>query len=141
MGYEEKFLYCDNNRDTKALLNMLKEKGSKGFKVLEILTLKRNWNARYRNIEGIGVNGKIVPFTFTSAIEMENPDQYYRKPSVDLTEYDIATIKNGNVSQALGEEHEHFFNKNDILIWICGNRGNIVDGYSLFGISDVPKEY
>lgn len=139
MGYEEKFLYCENSNDTKVLLNMLKEKGCKDFKILEILTLKRNWNARYRNVEGISVNGKTLPFTFTSVIEMENPDQYYRKPSVELTEDDITAMKNGNASQAFGEEHEHLFSKNDSLIWICGNRGNIVDGYSLFGISNAAE--
>ncbi|MBQ4523776.1 MAG: hypothetical protein IJA10_12610 [Lachnospiraceae bacterium] len=133
MGYEEKFLYCKEGKDTRLLLKMLKEKPHNDFKVLEVLTLKRNWNVRYRNAEGINVNGKIIPFTFISRNEIENPDMYYRKPLGRLNDNDIATMKNGNTSLAFGEIQEHFFNKNDLLIWIAGDRGNIRNGYDLFG--------
>ena len=139
MGYEEKFLYCKEGKDTRLLLKMLKEKPHNDFKVLEVLTLKRNWNARYRNAEGINVNGKIIPFTFISRNEIENPDMYYRKPLGRLNDNDIATMKNGNASLAFGEIQEHFFNKNDLLIWIAGDRGNIRNGYDLFGYANAAE--
>lgn len=139
MGYVEKFLYCEDDKDTRTLLETLQDGGNKGFKILTVLTLKKDWNAKYRNAEGINVNGKIIPFTFTSVTEMEHPDLYYRKPLAKLTDKDIADMKNGNASQAFGDEQEHFFHKGDTLIWINGNRGNIKDGYSLFGLSDAAE--
>ena len=155
MGYEEKFLYCQSDKDTRLLLNMLKTRTHSDFKILEVLQLRRNWIAKYRNIEGIVVNGKQMPFTFTSMLEANNQDSYYRQNNWNLTDEDIATLKQGKVSKLLGEEQEHFFNKGDILIWVCGDRSETIDGYHIFGLahaventlfntmhdSDFPKQF
>lgn len=139
MGYEERFLYCEDGKKTKTLLDMLKANGGNDLKILAVLTLKRNWIARYKDINGICVNGKIVPFTYTSTVEIENPDSFYRKPSVHLTEKDISDMRSGKASPSFSEEKECFFNKGDSLIWVRGNRARLIDGYRLFGISDVAE--
>lgn len=133
MGYQEKFVYCENYKDTKRFLEILKEKKIDGFNIFEVLKLKRNWIARYKNLEGIIIGGVKTPFTFTSGFEIENEDKIYYRQQLD-----VEAIRNDeNEEDAIpffGDEQEHFFNRNDILIWIGGSRGIIKDVYSMFGI-------
>lgn len=134
MGYQEKFVYCENNKDTKRFLEILKEKKTDGFNIFEVLTLKRNWIARYKNLEGIIIGGTKLPFTFTNPLELENQDKiYWHQPDIG-TALDNEEGAEQRASSFFGDEQEHFFNKNDILICIGGERGSIKDVYSMFGI-------
>ena len=134
MGYQEKFFYCENNKDTKRFLEILKEKKIDGFDIFEVLTLKRNCIARYRNLEGIIIGGTKLPFTFTNPLEIENQDKiYWHQPDIG-TALDNEEGAEQRASSFFGDEQEHFFNKNDILICIGGERSTINDAYSMLGI-------
>lgn len=139
MGYQEKLVYCDNNKDTSRFLEILKEKKIDGFDLYEIITLKRNWNARYKNIEGIMIGEIKRPFNFTNILEIENEDKiYWRQPDIGMAFDNIEDIE-GNVGPLFSDEQEHLFNKNDILICLGGDRGFIKDVYSMFGVDCIAS--
>lgn len=135
MGYQEKLVYCDNNKDTKRFLEILKEKKIDGVALYEIITLKRNWNARYKNIEGVIIGEIKMPFNFVSILESENEDKiYWQEPDVGVT----LNIEE-DAEPLFGDEQEHLFNKNDILISLGGDRGFVKDVYSMFGVDYIAS--
>lgn len=139
MGYQEKFVYCENYKDTKRFLEILKEKKIDGFTLYEIITLKRNWNARYRNIEGTIIGDTTIPFNFASILEMENEDKiYWQEPDLGVNFNFIEEIER-NVKPLFGDEQEHLFNKNDILIYLGGDRGFVKDVYSMIGVDYIAS--
>lgn len=166
MAYAERFVYCDNYKDTKKLLEVLQENIHNKVKICSILTLKKNWIARYRNIGGMLKDDQMSPFTYTTQIEIENADKIYKqKPAVLLlsdhpnykpvlnAKYRVlevtpdGPVENGKSELDPGytgvyfeEEQEHFFNKNDILIWLAGQRGIMNDGYSMVGIDGMALQ-
>lgn len=138
MGYQEKLVYCDNCKDTKKFLEMLKEKKGDGFQLYAALTVKEGWNAKYKKMKGMVIGQKKFPFTFTSVLEIENRDKiYWQQPKLNM---DPDSIGEGHSLFYFGNGQEHFFSKDDMLIWIGGNRGNIYDAYSMFDFYDKPLD-
>ena len=131
MGHCEKFLYCDNAKDTKRFLDLMKKYKDNifGFEVVSLTTFKRNYIMKHREIKGMEIGECKVPFNFVSPLELENQDKFYRADTNLPDDFDGLSIKT-----YYGEEEEKFFNKNEMLIWISGNRGNMADVYNMFGL-------
>lgn len=135
MGYSERFIYCENEKDTKKFLNFLLNhiELDDPYRVYATLTFKKNFNLRYRNAIGMQIGEKRIPFTFNTMIEILNKEDFYRVSQDDGKELDEEKVANGQVGAYYDAEQEHLFNKNDTLIWVAGQRGTIKDAYSLFG--------
>ena len=135
MRHCEKFIYCEREKDTKKFLKILEKYNiaNRGYEIVEITTLKKNWIARYRKTLGIQFGDFKMPFNFPSILEIENSEEFYREN--DKLPYEIEEKLNEiEIRPYYGKEEEHFFNKNETLIWISGNRGNMSDVYSMLGL-------
>lgn len=131
MGHSERFFYCDKEKDTKRFLEILEKYRTDGdcYKIVETVKFKRNYIVKHKEVKGIQVGKYQIPFNFPTILEIENADHFYRENE----EYPD-DLQDEKISVYYGEEQEHFFNKNETLIWIVGNRGNMADAYNLFGL-------
>lgn len=134
MSYTERLIYCTKVQDTKKLLEMMKSREVCGNQsdccAVATLTLKQNWLARYRNEYGTKLGNQIIVDTYSNTIELKNKDLFTRKSQIGMV---VTKEMIENSSRIWTQEKEHFFNKNDVLIYMCGESSTSITGKNIFG--------
>lgn len=105
----KKFIYCDDVKDTKILLDIFL-KCKKVCKVLAVVHFDRETHMKFR----------VETLKYPTQAERENQELFYRKEEApEIVEW------------------EHCFKNKDIMFIVYGNEEKMTDVYDMFGLDEM----
>lgn len=143
MGLASKIVICPDDRDTKKLIELIKEVDSPFYKIGGIITTKRNVNLHYKDLLGIEIlDGVKIPFYHASEHQQDNMDLYYVEQQYDSENISEEKLQEElkNAKTWFSEEKELFINKNNTIIYLKGERASLRNGLTLFMFDRMAEE-